>query len=87
MKCKECDKEAKWLVIDFDAFDELFTPLCEEHFQQILQMEGEVNLDFDLIDNLTIEEVMSMANEKWKYLSHKYSNLLKLYSKKENETK
>jgi hypothetical protein len=38
-------------------------------------------------DSLTIEEVMSMANEKWKYLSHKYSNLLKLYSKRRNETK
>jgi hypothetical protein len=87
MKCKECDKEAEWLVTDFDAFDELFTPLCEEHFQQLLKMEGEVNLDyFCVIDNLTVGEVIAMANEKWKYLSHKYSNLLKLYSKKENET-
>jgi hypothetical protein len=80
MKCKECDKEAEWLVTDFDAFDELFMPLCEEHLDQLLRMEGEINVDFNMIDNLTVGEVIAMANEKWKCLRGKYLDLLKIYS-------
>jgi hypothetical protein len=82
MKCKECSREAEWLVVDFDAFDELFTPLCDEHLRQICELEGEVNLEFSLIDNLTMKEVIDMANSKWKYLKGKYLNLLKICSKK-----
>jgi hypothetical protein len=77
LKCKDCDAKASWLLIDFEGFSELFTPLCEEHYQQLVKMEGEVNLDFGIIENLTLEDIIAKANEKWKYLSEKYSILLK----------
>lgn len=80
MKCKECKQVAKWLIIDQLPYDELFLPLCEEHFQQLREMEGEMNLDFEYIENLDIEEVMVKANEKWLYLTQKYKNTLNLYS-------
>lgn len=80
MKCKECDREAKWLVIDQMPYDELFLPLCEEHFQELKGMEGELNLEFDFIELLTLDEVVSKANEKWKHMNQKYKNLLEEYS-------
>jgi len=88
MKCKECDREAKWLIVDLSPY-ELFVSLCEEHFQELREMEGEVNLDFELIANLSLEDVVSKSNEKWRYMNKRYSNLLKLYSelkKKDAET-
>jgi len=89
MKCHECNKEAKWIVIDQPPYEELFIPLCEEHFQALREMEGELNIDFELIDNLSLEEVVAKSNEKWKYINKKYSKLLKLYSemKEEKEAK
>lgn len=80
MKCLECDKEAVWLVIDQQPYEELFIPLCEEHFQELREMEGEMNIDFFLIENLSLGEVISQANDKWKWTSKRYSKLLKLYS-------
>jgi hypothetical protein len=81
MKCKECDQEAEWLVIDLTPFEELFLPLCENHFQKLKEMEGELNLDFYFIKNLSLESIIAEANEKWKYLNQKYLNLLKRYEK------
>lgn len=80
MKCHECEKEAVWLVEDLAPYDDLFFALCEEHFQELREMEGEMNLDFSLIANLTLDEIIKKANGKWKYLSIKYSQTLKLYS-------
>jgi hypothetical protein len=86
MKCKECEHEAKWLIEDLAPYDDLFLPLCEEDFQELREMEGEMNLDFDLIEGLSLEDLVIKANEKWKYMSKKYSNLLKLYSDLKNSS-
>jgi len=80
MKCSNCDRESKWLLVDSIPYDLLFEPLCEQHFQEIRGMEGEMNLDFHLIANITVDDVIGIANEKWKYMKKKYSNLLKLHS-------
>jgi len=85
MKCKECDREAKWLIVDLPPYDDLFLPLCEEHFQELREMEGEMNLDFELIANLSLEDIVTKSNEKWKYMNKRYSNLLNLYSKLEEK--
>lgn len=79
MKCSSCIKEAKWLLIDSVPYKFLFEPLCEEHFQELREMEGEMNLDFEYIKNLSLEDVIKKANEKWRYMQGKYKNLLKLY--------
>jgi len=79
MNC-ECGKEAKWIIIDQIPYDELFLPLCDLHFQELAHMEGEMNLDFELIDNLSLEDIIIKANEKWKYMNEKHRNLLVEYS-------
>lgn len=81
IKCHECNQEAKWLVEDQMPYDELFLPLCEEHFQELVQMEGEMNLDFNLIDNLGLDDLITKSNEKWKYMNQKYRNVLSEWSK------
>jgi hypothetical protein len=81
MKCHECDQEATWIVTDQSPYEDLFLPLCEEHFQELRGMEGEMNLDFDLIANLSLEDIVTKTNEKWKYMNSKYRNVLDRYSK------
>ncbi len=80
MKCHDCNLEAKWIVEDQPPYEEYFLPLCEEHFQEIMQMEGEMNLTFDLIDNLDLEDMIIKANKQNRFWQKRYENLLKEYS-------
>lgn len=82
MNCHECNREAKWLVIDQLPNEDLFLPLCDGCFQELKEMEGEMNLDFEYIPNVSLCDVLSMANEKWKYLNQKYSKILKEWEPK-----
>src|SRR4030042_3879117 len=61
MKC-DCGKEATHVLIDFAAYDALFTPLCDHHFEEVRVMEGELNIDYEWIPNLTLEDVVEKAN-------------------------
>lgn len=87
MKCSNCDKKAEWLLIDSIPYELLFEPLCNEHFQELREMEGEMNLDFEYIENLSLGDVLKKANEKWRYMQGKYRNLLKLYDELKSEKK
>ena len=83
MKCKECadkgtEREAEWLVIDQIPYEDLFLPLCGECFHELKEMEGEMNLDFELIENMDLEDIVRRVNEKWKFLVQKYKNTLQL---------
>ena len=60
--------------------DTYFTPLCVEHFHETVQMEGEMNLDFDLIESLTIEEIIEKANKHNEFWEKRYHNLIQEYS-------
>jgi hypothetical protein len=84
MKC-ECGKEAKWIIFDQTPYERLFEPMCEACFQELIHMEGEMNVEFELIGNLTLEDVIGKANEKWKYINKKYENTLKEYSQLKKE--
>jgi hypothetical protein len=78
--CHECDQDAKWIVEDLPGQDEYFLPLCEEHFQETVQMEGEINLDFQRIEDLTLKDVIGKANAHNKFWHKRYENLLKEFS-------
>lgn len=80
INCSECDKKAVWVIIDEIPFEVLFNPFCEEHFQELKEMKGEMNLDFEYIEDLDLFEVFRIANKKWNYMKKKYYNLLKLYA-------
>lgn len=73
MKCQDCERPARWIITQLAPYADkfLFYPVCEEHFQEIREMEGEMNLDFDLIDNLTVEEVINTANKEWAFIKKK----------------
>jgi len=85
MKCAECDQKAKWLIIDEPPYEQLFFPLCEDHFQELCHMEGEMNLDFEYIEGLSLDRVVQIINEKWLYMNKKYRNLLNQYDKLKKE--
>ena len=74
--CHECGREAKWLVEDLPGINEYFVPLCEEHFQDTVQMEGEMNLTFELIDNLDKEDLITKANKQSIYWLKRHENTL-----------
>jgi hypothetical protein len=79
MKCSNCDEEAIWLLVDSIPYTLLFEPMCDKHFHELCHMEGEMNLDFKLIKNITIEDLVKISNEKWTFMKKKYTNVLKLY--------
>lgn len=88
MKCHECNQKARWVVIDQSPYEDLFLPLCEEHFEELRGMEGEMNLDFELLDDVSdYEGLLDKANEKWRWMNKRYQNLLNLYSDLKDSSK
>lgn len=88
LKC-ECGKPAVWLIIDCPMADTFFTPVCEEHFQELKDTEGEMNLDFELklISLLTLDDVIKKANEHFIVESKRYEALLEELSKLQKQLK
>jgi len=85
LKCSSCNKAAEWILIDSVPYELLFEPLCEEHFREIREMEGEMNLDFVIVDETSISTLIYKANEKWKFLNDQNRRLLKLYEEAKKE--
>jgi hypothetical protein len=84
MNCNECDKPANWLVIDLSGSDKYLLLLCEEHFQEVKEMEGEMNLDFEYLEkNFTVwqvEQIIEKVNRHNQTWEKRYQNLMAEYS-------
>jgi hypothetical protein len=72
IKCKNCDSMAEFIVIDDD---EGIIPLCGECLNDLIYLEGDINVvDFAIED---LEGWIREINDKIKYLNERYARLLK----------
>jgi hypothetical protein len=81
--CVECverkenkPQRAEWMLWD-DALKQL-RPLCQNHFDEYVDLEGELNLDFYWIEQT--DEWLKKANDELKLAEKRYMALLEEYS-------
>lgn len=81
MNCHDCDKQAVWLVIDQTGFDAYLLPLCDEHFEELKDMEGEINMDFeyfeDCLSEYQLTEIIKKVNRHNQTWEKRYENIMK----------
>ncbi len=79
MKCHDCKEEAKWIIFEAAPYDVFFMPVCEEHFQENIELEGEMNLEFELIANMSLDDVILKANRRIMSWEKRYDQMLAEY--------
>ena len=79
MNCHYCGKEAKWIIFDAAPYDVFFMPVCEAHFQENIELEGEMNLEFELIANMTLDAAILKANRRIMSWEKRYDQMLAEY--------
>ena len=84
IKCLACPtrnaQDAKYIVKDLDGVSEHFYPVCEEHFEEICRQEGEINVTYFEVEELTAAKTIEEANKNNAYWQKRYENLLKEYT-------
>lgn len=80
IKCGECNqREAKWVVFGLSDVNTYALPMCDEDFEETCRIEGEINLEFALIADLTLKDALEKVNKHIQALQKGHENLMKEY--------